>query len=151
MNGMCWSSVPKRGYISHVVLIHFQGGVCQFGGWTQGSKHGAGELRQPLNDRLPIMEAQHSNYHTYIFVLSHVYWILGKNYNNFRYVSQRNEKSPNINQAKNITLPVFATTTIFGMFVVSWQLSYCVFCIKRVYLKPFGKLCNWANETRRQT
>ena len=25
------------------------------------------------------------------------------------------------------------------MLVVSWQLSYCIFCIKRVCLKPFGK------------
>ena len=25
------------------------------------------------------------------------------------------------------------------MLVVSWQLSYCIFCIKRVFLKPFGK------------
>ena len=25
------------------------------------------------------------------------------------------------------------------MLVVSWQLFYCIFCIKRVFLKPFGK------------
>ena len=25
------------------------------------------------------------------------------------------------------------------MLVVSWQSYYCIFCIKRVFLKPFGK------------
>ena len=42
-------------------------------------------------------------------------------------------------QAKNITLPVFSTTTIFGMLGVSWQLYYCLLCTKRVFLEPFGK------------
>ena len=42
-------------------------------------------------------------------------------------------------QTKNITLPLFSTNTIFGKLVVSWQLSYCIFCIKIVFLKPFGK------------
>ena len=42
-------------------------------------------------------------------------------------------------QTKNVTLPLFSTNAIFGMLVVSWQLSYCIFCIKRVILKPIGK------------
>ena len=42
-------------------------------------------------------------------------------------------------QTKNITLTLFSTNAIFGMLVVSWQLSYCIFGIKRVFLKPFGK------------
>ena len=29
-------------------------------------------------------------------------------------------------QTKNITLPLFSTNAIFGMLVVSWQLSYCI-------------------------
>ena len=42
-------------------------------------------------------------------------------------------------QIKNITLPLFSTNAIFCMLVVSWHWSYCISCIKRVFLKPFGK------------
>ena len=40
---------------------------------------------------------------------------------------------PDSESVNNIALPVVSTKVIFNMLVVSWQLSYCILCIKRVF------------------